>query len=111
MNTDHVQHLSFVELRDANNRRCEIWGEKSVEFSAIELGGETGEFLNEIKKLSRFQSGMAGGKNDPEAVADELADVVICADLCGRKLGIDLDAAVRRKFNKTSDKHGFEIKL
>lgn len=39
-------------------------------------------------------------------MADELADVIIAADLVASELGIDLGQAVADKFNATSRKHG-----
>lgn len=107
--------LSFAELREANMRRSTLWeaGNKpfTLEFSIIELCGETGELANAVKKLLRHRGGVAGGVADMKPVIDELADVVICCDLLGRTLGIDLAAAVTAKFNATSAKHGFTVML
>lgn len=44
-------------------------------------------------------------------LAEELADVVICADLCAVSAGIDLGAAVVAKFNATSEKVGLTTML
>ena len=82
-----------------------------LEFSAVELGGEVGEVLNAVKKLARLRRGMAGGSDTINNIAEELADVVICADLLAIKLGINLDQAVVDKFNATSIKHGFPDRL
>ncbi|MEM0967254.1 MAG: nucleotide pyrophosphohydrolase [Verrucomicrobiota bacterium] len=80
-------------------------------FRTTELAGETGEVCNEAKKLRRFMNGMTGGK-DPEtaraALAEELADVIICADRVAEALDIDLSEAVRSKFNATSEKYGLK---
>lgn len=108
--------ISFEGLNVANATRAPEWGGKpaSIEFKAIELGGEAGECLNKVKKYLRNVEGMVGGVNldtTREEVADELGDVVICADLLAEKLGINLGEAVMRKFNKTSDKHGFTTKF
>lgn len=82
-----------------------------LEFSAIELGGETGELLNKIKKYLRFKAGMVGGEDNLEDVADELGDVAICCSLLAIQLGISLGDVTARKFNKTSEKHGFPVTL
>lgn len=108
--------LTFQQLAEANDARALQWRRPgqppmSLAFALMELAGETGEACNEGKKLERFQHAMPGGKSDPADLVMELADVVICADLVARKLGIDLGAAVAAKFNATSRKHGFTITL
>lgn len=107
--------LTFDALRSANVARAERWRNGAerppLSFAMMELAGETGEACNEAKKRERAERGMVGGKIDDMALADELADVVICADLAAERVGIDLAAAVARKFNKTSAKHGFPDRL
>jgi len=124
--------LTFDQLQQANKDRAVHWrgGGKSpgVESNIIELGGEAGELLeammlavevaaktgkvlNESKKYLRHVNGMVGGKDNLDDVADELGDVVICCSLLANKLGLDLAEITARKFNKTSDKHGFPVKL
>lgn len=105
--------LTFAELQLANKKRAEYWTNggpsPGLEFSVIELGGEVGELLNEVKKLLRFRNGMVGGKDNMQDIADELGDVVVCCSLLANKLGMDLGDITARKFNKTSDKHGFPV--
>lgn len=76
------------------------------------LGGEAGELQNVLKKMTRLQK---QGKPIPEklrrAAMDELADVVISADLIAAQLGVDLAKAVTIKFNKTSAKIGSKVRL
>ena len=109
--------LGLSELGEANKRRVVEWlGGKpadtlSEEFAALELAGEVGEFCNAVKKMIRARHGLRGGEADPANAQDELADVVICASLCALRMGWDLPALVRRKFNATSDKHGFATRL
>lgn len=106
--------LTFQKLRDVNAARGAQWDGKpahidDLSFRAMELGGETGEALNVAKKLVRRLTGRVGGiplDEAKEALAEELADVVICADRVAEVLGIDLEAATIAKFNKTSRKHG-----
>lgn len=110
--------MSFQDLNQAVGRRQREWFRDnplaphlSLSFRGCELAGEAGEVCNEIKKLERSRLGMVGGKTDTDDLADELGDVVICAALVAFTAGIDLERAVRDKFNKTSDKHGFETRL
>ena len=116
--------LSFAELNAVNVARCEApdgfrhalkswspsdWG--------VAFGGEAGEVLDAIKKRNRVIDGI-GQPGDPvdadaalNEIADELADVVIYADLLATRLGIDLGAAVAAKFNRTSAKIGSPARL
>lgn len=106
--------LTFEKLRHVNAARGAQWDGKpahidDLSFRAMELGGETGEALNVAKKLVRQLNGRVGGMDMETArvaLAEELADVVICADRVAEVLGIDLEAATVAKFNKTSRKHG-----
>jgi NTP pyrophosphatase (non-canonical NTP hydrolase) len=106
--------LSFESLRDANTERQAVWCPEQVpdlSFRGVELAGEVGEALNVIKKLERERLGWRGSRATLADLADELADVVICADLAAISAGIDLGEAVRRKFNATSRKVGIPVLL
>lgn len=125
--------LTFDQLQDANRERGAEWtkgatSKPGLEFATIELGGEVGELpealieatvfaarvgrvQNHAKKRLRFEHGMPGGVESLEALEDELADAVICCSLLVNKLDIDLGRVVARKFNKTSEKHGFKTML
>ena len=97
--------LSLRTLRAANAARDLEWdpeNKANLLFRAAELGGEVGEALNIMKKLARERLGMRGSRATKEQLAEELADVVICADLSAMEEGIDLAVAVRSKFNATS---------
>jgi hypothetical protein len=59
-------------------------------FRCVELVGEVGEAANVMKKLERARLGIAGSRATPEDLADELADVAICADLIAMDLGLEL---------------------
>jgi len=103
--------MSFDLLRKSNEARHQEWasGESlPLSFRGVELGGEAGEACNQIKKIERIRLGLVGGQEDLDALAEELADVVICADLIAMDLGIDLGTAVAKKFNQTSLKYGLE---
>ncbi|RKQ70169.1 Lar family restriction alleviation protein [Oceanibaculum indicum] len=107
--------LTLAALREANERRQEEWCRggplPDLSFRGNELAGEVGEACNEIKKLERERHGWAGSRSSDEKLADELADVIICADLVAAVRGIDLSAAVVRKFNATSEKVGMSVML
>lgn len=113
--------MRFDELRAANVNRCEEVFHQLNEWSptdwACAMGGECGEALNKVKKLRRLD-GADASLDTPEArakliaeVAEEIADTVIYADLLAARLGIDLGAAVRAKFNEVSAKRGATVFL
>lgn len=101
-------------LRDANVLREKEWdpeGKISVLFHGNEFAGEVGEACNIIKKLERERMGIRGTRATVAELAEELADVVIVADLIALHSDIDLGKAVRDKFNKTSEKYGLSVML
>ncbi len=103
----NVAAHTYTSLRVANIARQAVWCPEQIpdlSFRGNELAGETGEVCNVIKKLERERLGWRGSRDTVEHLAEELADVVICADLCALSAGIDLDAAVVAKFNATSEK-------
>lgn len=105
--------LTFQDLARACLVRWEEWmGSKpnraDLIFTTNELAGEAGEACNFGKKLERARRGVRGGLTDDigiPAIAEELADVVICANNTAQVLGINLEEAVIAKFNKTSAKN------
>lgn len=106
--------LDLAKLRSANAARAYQWNGGNpppLSFNLMELAGEAGEACNAGKKLARHEYGFVGGDPDVSKLAEELADVVICADLAAEKAGIDLAEAVVQKFNKTSVKHAFPQRL
>ncbi len=104
----------FPNLRDANVARQAEWCPEQVpdlSFRGNELAGETGEVCNVIKKLERERHGWRGTRDTKEHLAEELADVVISADLIAIAAGIDLNEAVEKKFNDTSEKVGLPHRI
>jgi len=100
--------LTFKKLRQLNSKRsnevfpvCTKWG---VNEWAVALFGEVGEVCDAVKKYNR-------GKNNVDDIAKELADTIFYADLLANHLGIDLEEAVKQKFNEVSDKMGSKIKM
>lgn len=111
--------VSFRRLRARNQIRTVEWqGAKLTEndllFCSTELGGEVGEALNVVKKYWRYICNWVGGVDQTAsraALAEELADVVICADRLAECAGIDLGQAIITKFNKTSVKNGLKTRF
>ena len=102
--------LSLTDLRIANaNRNVEAFEGSHTQWNPAEwgcaLGGECGELLNLLKKQRR-------GEPIPHVmIAEELADIILYADLLADHLGINLSTAIIHKFNKTSDRIGANVKL
>jgi NTP pyrophosphatase (non-canonical NTP hydrolase) len=101
-------------LRRANIKReaeRDPEGKCTVLYRATELGGECGEALNVIKKMERTRLGIPGMDVTLTQLADELADVVIAADLPAMVCGIDLESAVRDKFDRDSTRWSLQTKI
>ena len=101
-------------LRDANVARQAEWDPDNritLEYRGNEMAGEVGEACNVIKKLARERMGIRGSRATRTELSEELADVVICADLIAMHIGIDLGDAVKEKFNKTSAKIGLRTRI
>jgi len=101
----------FKKLREKNNERQKLWaGAEHVDvlFRAVEFAGESGEVLNAVKKLHRARNGIIGNTKDindlMENLIEEIGDVLITIDLLANEYDIDLEQAVKSKFNKTSVK-------
>ena len=106
--------LSFDRLRKANETRHAEWpGNEKVDiaFRTIEVAGEFGEVSEAMKKHLRAERGIKGSTATMEDIADEMADAIISLDLLASDLGVDLGAAVARKFNKTSVKYQLNTRL
>jgi len=104
----------YSTLRAANAARQAQWDADDrigLIYRANELAGEVGEACNVAKKIERERLGIAGSRATVAQLAEELADVAICADLVAMGEGIDLDAAVAAKFNATSEKIGLPQRL
>lgn len=114
--------LTFRDLRDVNVARCKRWhpGFPNDEWTIADwsnaAAGEMGEAANVVKKIRRAEFGHPGA-NDPaswelmEMLADEIADTMIYLDLLAAHVGIDLETAIRRKFNAVSERESFPERL
>lgn len=108
-NSELMTERAFPTLREANKSRQVEWdvgNQLTLAYRGNELAGEVGEACNVLKKLERERMGIAGSHDTIDHLAEELADVVICADLIAMQAGVDLDAAIEAKFNATSEKVG-----
>ncbi len=102
------------QLRMVQNARQKLWdpGVKlDLAYFGNAVAGEVGEACNIIQTLERERHGLPGSRSTVDALADELADVIIYLDLIAAMTGIDLGTAVKNKFNKDSRKHGFDSLL
>lgn len=130
--------LTFRALRRANVSRLGRWHGEDDDWSLADwsnaMCGEAGEAANVVKKIRRTESVLWDKQKYPgdgasahakladlsasaardalvENLANELADIVCYADLLAHHAGIDLDAAVRDKFNRVSAAQDFPERL
>ena len=114
--------MDFNDFSAFNRRRCEAsrgfnhkLGDWSLSDWMTATMGELGEAANIAKKLNRVRDGIPGNKETPAelraALADEIADTFIYLDLLAQSQGIVLEDAVLTKFQKTSEKIGYDDKL
>lgn len=104
----------LTRLRHISAARVAAWanGEECDEmFHATELGGETGEILNVVKKLYRERRGWRGSRATVEELGEEIGDALICLDKLAAYYGIDLAAVTAKKFDATSEKVGLPHRL
>lgn len=104
----------LAALRQANVTRQVEWDPENkvtLAFRGNELAGEVGEACNVIKKLERERLGIRGSRASITDLAQELADVVICADLIAMDAGIDLEQAVIDTFNRVSARYNLATKI
>lgn len=127
MSNKFTEELTFGDVSKVNLARAVRWHEGSLaQWSALEwagaMAGEAGETCNAAKKLRRFDLGIHQRKGDSThdvtkrvalraKLAEEIADTFIYLDLLAQREGINLIAAVREKFNATSEAEGFPERL
>ncbi len=79
--------------------------------------GEAGEAANVVKKIRRLETGVKARNSYSSFsmlvmdLGDELADMIIYADILAERYNIDLEAAIIRKFNAVSEREGFNERL
>ena len=110
-------NLTFQGIRDANLSRLDYFGHGSLQdgWNVAEwgcaLGGECGELLNVLKKMNRAAAFDPSQESLLLEASHEIADVYLYLDLLAQKLGINIERAVMRKFNLTSEAKGFPQRL
>jgi NTP pyrophosphatase (non-canonical NTP hydrolase) len=117
-----MDHLTFTAVRDTNVARCLKWhplgiGSWSPSDWLVAAMGELGELASEVKTYNCERDGLPGNKEQltpkqrKQRMANEAADVVTYLDLFCAERGIDLGAAVVRKFNEVSQRVGLPDRL
>ena len=122
-----MSDLTFREVSTVNRARAKRWHGSFPDPADPWTGadwsnamqGEAGEAGNVVKKLRRLELGFWGNRKIEDGredallakLAGELADTFIYLDLLSSYYGIDLAAAIARKFNEISDEAGFPERL
>lgn len=120
--------ISFLKrLRKISVERCEAKFFALHKWNVLEwagaTAGECGEMANVAKKLRRhevvvqesnewwYERHAKKKEKLRQHLADEVADTIIYLDLLCASQGIDLEEAIKKKFNETSTKIGFRKKF
>jgi NTP pyrophosphatase (non-canonical NTP hydrolase) len=116
--------VAFASLHEQNVARARRWHPGFPEQDdwtggdwATAMAGECGEACNIVKKIRRVETAKKGRASEQDTallsqfLGDELADLVIYADLLAAKYGIDLGDAIREKFNAVSEQYDFPERL
>lgn len=115
--------LTFKQFSEANRKRCDESFLPVDEFSPDELGnalaGECGEVCNVIKKIGRLTRGLPIPSKDKgkthscfvSELSGEIADVLTYLDLLAQGFDIDLEEALRDKFNAVSLEANSPVRL
>lgn len=118
--------LTIRFLQYINAKRAVRWHQNGgiKSWSALEwagaMAGEAGEACNAAKKLKRIEDQIANleegrsltdEQNASSQVVDEIADTVIYGVLLAERVGLDLEEAIRMKFNRKSEEYGFPERI
>lgn len=74
--------------------------DKGLEYTALGLVGEAGEYANKVKKIVRD----AGEGGNAWEMADELGDVLWYVAMAARELNISLEQVASRNMTKLADR-------
>lgn len=87
------------EYQEAARQTAVYPHHKGLEYTALGLAGEAGEYANKVKKIVR-------GDSDGNAweMADELGDVLWYVAMAARELNISLEQVARRNMTKLADR-------
>lgn len=101
-----MKDLTLNELQEACVNRCNKYIRPLKEWTPLEYGGalagEVGELCNILKKVRRGTQEL--DKKTLEHIGEELGDILQYLPLVAESVGVNLDQAVRDKFNKVSKK-------
>jgi len=115
ISTGHAATNEYLTLRDANIARQAEWDPiDAIGLSLIELSAAIGGLANMIyiiKKRDRETLGLRWSRVDLADLAAEFGDVLICLDLVSMNFHIDLDQAIKDRFNQSSIKCGLKTRL
>jgi NTP pyrophosphatase (non-canonical NTP hydrolase) len=105
---------SFLHrLRAHNLARVQCFGYRLKDWSSLEwagaAAGEMGEAANVAKKLRRLDFKSVTSRKHKaddlrQDLADELSDTLTYIDLLAAQNGIDLEEAMKKKFNEVSER-------
>lgn len=109
--------LTFKKLQEKCQQRNEIWTNDDWDTAdnIIEMVEEFGEFAGCIKRLRRLARGIKSDDAQKDELlikaTDELGDMGVVLANIANSMGLDLGAAIRYKFNKTSVKYGLPVRI
>lgn len=114
--------MTFREFQAVNAERVPVYGKKLHDLTlrewCCELAEETGEVCGVAKKRSRKPDPArpgydVAGKKTPTIsdLADELGDVIAVAAIIAQHAGIDLELAVRAKWNSVSERLNYPVRI
>lgn len=113
-----MDKLTFEKFHSINAERCRsAFHDHLATWSANDwltaVTGELGELANLLKKIRRGYDLTRGETPDQmrAKLADEWADVYSYLDLLATNLGIDPEAALKKKFNEVSERVHSAIRL
>lgn len=81
---------------------------RSLLYPALGLSGETGEFLNKLKKVIRDEEGMITSAKNLQLV-EELGDVLWYWARCCKALDVSPEDVIRINMRKLSDRNEREV--
>jgi NTP pyrophosphatase (non-canonical NTP hydrolase) len=110
--------MNITEFAWRNRQRCEAPDGFNHQISSWSLSdwmtataGELGEAANVIKKLNRIRDGVVANQASEselrQQLADELADTFCYLDLLAQAAGVNLEEAVRKKWNQVSERQNY----
>ncbi len=117
--------MHIEEISKANRARCTRWHEHdNGDWSGADWSnavcGEVGEMANVVKKIRRYETGVARVDEEMSAfrlrelmadLAEEMADVFLYLDLLADHYGVDLPKSIVDKFNRVSIERGYPDRL